>query len=167
MWRFLTVMCGALMLAGCCTRGSKLEYKVEEANWQDAFCSVEPDSTYEMLSTHDVNAIYTGIETIPCRFRTALCPNRCGHGGEMANFEVTRYRMLRTSTQISDTQRKTIMVSVGEMAPELKELIKRLPAGTPVRVVYQGIYVRTKEGSRYPAWAIVRLEQLDTDQAAK
>lgn len=44
--------------------------------------------TRELLSRHVTRGTYDGPVNIPCRFRTSLCPDRCGHGGQAVKFTV-------------------------------------------------------------------------------
>ena len=42
----------------------------------------------DLLATNTVVAVYSGTVKPPCHFRTALCPDRCGHSREQAVFTI-------------------------------------------------------------------------------
>ena len=47
-------------------------------------------ATRELLSVHKTVATFDGLTEQQCLFRTALCPNECGHGGTTATFSIKK-----------------------------------------------------------------------------
>ena len=47
-------------------------------------------ATRELLSIHKTVATFDGLTEQQCLFRTALCPNECGHGGTTATFSIKK-----------------------------------------------------------------------------
>jgi len=55
-------------------------------------------ATRELLSVHKTVATFDGLTEQQCLFRTALCPNECGHGGTTATFSIKKvcsYKLYR------------------------------------------------------------------------
>ena len=52
-------------------------------------------ATRELLSVHKTVATFDGLTEQQCLFRTALCPNECGHGGTTATFSIKKVISLR------------------------------------------------------------------------
>ena len=47
-------------------------------------------ATRELLSVHKTVATFDGLAEKQCLFRTALCPNECGHGCTVATFSIKK-----------------------------------------------------------------------------
>ena len=47
-------------------------------------------ATRELLSVHKTVATFDGLTEQQCLFRTALCPNECGHGGTTGTFSIKK-----------------------------------------------------------------------------
>ena len=50
-------------------------------------------ATRELLSVHKTVATFDGLTEQQCLFRTALCPEECGHGGTIATFSIKKVKI--------------------------------------------------------------------------
>lgn len=118
----------------------------------------------ETLSVHETIARFDGIQGQPCMYKTALCPDRCGHAKLLAWFTILRYEKYAKPGQYGDekTDRFAMPVS-GEASPEMNpanaEIVKGLKPGAWVRLNWVHEYV-TKDGCSYPERAVTRLERI-------
>lgn len=124
----------------------------------------------ELLSSHDTIARFTGVSEHRCRGLTALCPDRCGHSGRLATFEIVKYLAYQKPGKYGDEKGKTFSVLIEDNLKNVKvsdavfKTINSLKPGTMVRLQWNHDYV-TREGSRFPERPIVRVEVLTPEQA--
>lgn len=106
----------------------------------------------EVLSTHRTKAVYEGVRHLPCRHRTSLCPDRCGHARDVGVFRITEYVAYDKPGQYGDgkaTEFLLPLVEGGEVSADILAAAKALAKGDAVRLDWLHEYV-TKDGSSQP-----------------
>lgn len=106
----------------------------------------------EVLSSHRTKAVYEGVRHLPCRHRTSLCPDRCGHARDVAVFRVTEYVAYEKPGQYGDAKATEFLLPLSqgeEVSAEVLALAKGLSKGDAVRLEWLHEYV-AKDGSKYP-----------------
>lgn len=133
--------------------------------------ATEPtNDSRKLLSSHDTIARFTGVTEFTCMGRTGLCPDRCGHSGLKANFEIVRYIAYQKPGQYGDEKGKTFSVLFqdnlkhAKVSKEILNTINSLKPGAMVHLQWNHDYV-TREGSKFPERPIVLLEELTPEQA--
>lgn len=129
--------------------------------WPEARAGEEKRDT---LSIHETIARFDGTEFMPCRFRTALCPDRCGHARTVALFSILRYEKFEKKGQYGDEQTTRFSMPLsGDVSPEVDpmriEIVKRLKPGDWVRLDWVHEYVH-RDGSSFPERVVTRLERI-------
>ena len=133
----------------------------------------------QLLSRHRTVARLAALQHQPCRFRTSLCPDRCGHGGAVARFDVVRYLeyFKEPGQQYGDPQGAAHFVKLGggpgsdaQSLPGLDEAIRALPIGALVRLDWNHNYVSTTWAGggigKGPERPVTRLEAFADEAAA-
>ena len=134
----------------------------------------------QLLSRHRTVARLAALQHQPCRFRTSLCPNDCGHGGTVARFDVVRYLEYakEPGQQYGDPQQAAHHVRLGAGAAGseaqplagLDDAIRALPLGTLVRLDWDHNYVTTTWAGggvgKSPERPVTRLEAFADEAAA-
>ncbi len=103
----------------------------------------------QMLSSHVADCVFRGIEAKPCFFRTSLCPTRCGHGAEVAVFDVVSYVSYEKLGEYGDEKSSSYYVTLeGGSASEAERvtssvaaLIRSLAPGRAARLKWAHNYV--------------------------
>lgn len=99
----------------------------------------------DVLAIHETVCEFTGVKHQPCMFRTALCPDRCGHARDTAIFKVLEYTNYEKKGEYGDDKQQTIYIdtknNVFGQKPEILETLKHLEVGKKYRVVYHHLYV--------------------------
>lgn len=130
-----------------------------------------PGDGRKLLSRHDTIATFEGIVDRPCRFRTALCPDRCDHGGKVAVFKINRYLDYEKPGEYGDPKSETFQFQVEDTqgkakVPEsLRKSVKELKKGDLVRLEWRHDYV-TQEGSSFPERPVVRLDKVEAGEGS-
>lgn len=120
-------------------------------------------STFELLALHRTVATFLRIEHKPCMFRTALCPDRCGHAKDVAIFQIDEYTEYEKPGQYGEEKQDKFYASLkendddGSQPKEFVEKIKSLQPGQKVRLGWDHIYV-TDENGQHPERPIRVLE---------
>ena len=120
---------------------------------------------FEVLSTHKCKATYTGIEHIPCMFRTALCPDRCGHARDCAKFHVDEYVEYELKGKYGDEKQEDVLFNINPRAeedpqdPQIIEKIKALKPGDHVLLYWEHIYAN-HNGMHTPERPIRSIEKI-------
>ena len=110
---------------------------------------------YDTLATNSTIAIFEGINKRPCMFRTALCPDRCGHSQETAKFKILEYLDYSKPGEYGDEKQDFFFANLNINAEEDRQkkefidFIKTLKVGDKVKLNWDHIYV-DNNGSRYP-----------------
>lgn len=113
----------------------------------------------EVLSSHRTKAVYEGVRHLPCRHRTSLCPDRCGHARDVAVFRITEYVAYEKPGQYGDEKAAEFLLPLGqgeEVSAEVLAIARGLSKGDAVRLEWLHEYV-TKGGSKYPRRRVVVL----------
>lgn len=122
----------------------------------------------EMLSTHETIAQFQGIEYRLCPGLTAICPEKCGHSGEFAIFNIVKYLKYEKPGKYGDAKQKTYQIQVTDfhrksidekLAPKISELKK----GDTVMLAWRHDYVTTKGGSKFPDRVVTKLENMEEE----
>jgi hypothetical protein len=106
----------------------------------------------EVLSSHRTKAVYEGARHLPCRHRTSLCPDRCGHARDVAVFRITEYVAYDKPGEYGDGKATEFLLPLAadeEVTPEILAAAKALAKGDAVHLDWLHEYV-TKDGSKYP-----------------
>jgi len=120
-----------------------------------------PTVTNERYATFLTVATFEGVEFRPCRLMTSLCPDRCGHAGNVATFSIDNYIAYGKYNEYGDGKDGRFLVKIdgGEnTAPLIDKVnyakIKELKKGSKVLLSWNHLYVtKTEEGgfsSKYP-----------------
>lgn len=122
-------------------------------------------STYDLLARQKVIAEFAGIRHIPCRFMTALCPDRCGHAKDVAVFNVTKVEEYYKPGKYGDDEYTQVMVNLkggdgtDKQDPEIIAKVNTLTKGAKVRLIVEHIYVHNG-GMHYPERPVRSIEIL-------
>ena len=122
------------------------------------------ETNYKVLSTHSTIARFEGIIHRPCMFRTALCPDRCGHARDLARFTILQYLNYEKKDKYGDEQEKEFYANINPNAEEDKQstevlnIIKDLKVGDQVKLDWEHIYV-DNGGAKYPERPIRSIER--------
>ena len=120
--------------------------------------------SYTVLSSHSTIARFEGIIHRPCMFRTALCPDRCGHARDLARFTIIKYLNYEKKDKYGDEQGTEFYANINPNADEDKQsvefidIIKDLKQGDQVRLDWEHIYV-DGDHAKYPERPIRLLER--------
>eukprot|EP00668_Euglena_longa_P040988 GGOE01053941.1.p1 GENE.GGOE01053941.1~~GGOE01053941.1.p1 ORF type:complete len:241 (+),score=62.91 GGOE01053941.1:31-723(+) len=103
----------------------------------------------EVLSIHETEAKFSGLQNVPCHFRTALCPDRCNHGGDAASFEIVSYLRYVKPGQHGDPQKVKFQVKLSD-AGLFADRIRALSEGQTVRLnwVHEYVTIEDQEGRK-------------------
>jgi len=114
----------------------------------------------EHFATFLTLATYEGTSWRECMFRTALCPNNCGHSGNMATFSVDKYIVYAKFHEYGDGKdgKFLVLIDNGENTKPLideksYETIKSLKKGDRVLLSWNHLYVTETVGefkSQFP-----------------
>jgi len=121
--------------------------------------------TYDILSTHQTDAVYKGRVEQPCRHRTAECPDRCNHGGTVAQFTISNYISYNKPGKYGDAKTKefAIMLKSPDMDQAMIDQINLLKPRTPLKLSWEHRYI-TKifpngTSSKFPRRVITLLKK--------
>ena len=126
----------------------------------------EKSRTEKLLSSHQTEARFDGIQFIPCRFMTSLCPDKCGHAKNVAVFTISKYIDYKKTGKYGDEQQTVFFVDVSSpingnsFASKIRQAIAHLKEGNTVRLDWNHIYV-TEGGSSFPERPVTKLETLE------
>ena len=118
----------------------------------------------ELLAVNTVMARFIGVQEHPCRFMTALCPERCDHATRLASFEVLENISYEKPGKYGDDKLApgdTALVDVQKPVPgqplHVVQSISALKPGDVVRLTICHYYVKQGQG-QFPARPAVLLE---------
>jgi hypothetical protein len=139
------------------------------AEWRKAVeAKLKQPVKRELLSEHDTEARFLGVGTHRCMGRTSLCPDRCGHSGNMASFGVTKYLTYRKPGEYGDPKQERFDILIednlgnAKIPQELRLKIKDLKEGDLVHLKWIHEYI-DDNGSMYPERNIVTLDKKKAD----
>jgi hypothetical protein len=154
----------ALFLAGCCSTSTPAApTAVTPSIATAAVPPAAPTETRQLLSLHETEATFSGLVNQPCRHRTAECPDRCDHGGTVAEFRVDAYRRYEKPGEYGDPRADVYRVRLRNARGEarldaaLLNRLESLRAGDRVRLDWRHDYV-TRDGASSPERPITRLD---------
>lgn len=106
----------------------------------------------KLLSRHDTNAVFAGTREHVCMGRSMLCPDRCGHSGTLAVFNIERYNNYDAPDKYGDPQTNEFVCMLkpegsAEVPKEILEQIRTLKPGDKVRLIWDHIYVSDDSGA--------------------
>lgn len=131
-----------------------------------------PEEARKLLSSHDTVARFSGLRDHKCMGLTALCPDRCGHSGRLATFEIVKYLAYKKTGEHGDPKQEQFMVLMEDNMEKLKvpaairDAIVALKPGDLVHLKWNHDYV-TKEGSKFPERPILKVSPLTKEAAAE
>lgn len=119
---------------------------------------------FKVLSVHDTDAVFAGTREHVCMGRSMLCPDRCGHSGTLAVFEVEKYNSYSAPDKYGDpkTDAFTCLLKPEgstEVSKNLVEKINTLNPGDKVHLKWAHIYVSDSDGGNYPERVICDLRE--------
>jgi hypothetical protein len=124
-------------------------------------------SNYAVLTTNEVIAEFTGIKHFPCRHITSLCPDRCNHAQDAAEFKILEWQEYNKPGQYGDDKKDVFRARIDQNAPSEKqdpavvEIIKTLTPGEKVKIFWEHIYVTDPEtNSKWPERPIRSIEKI-------
>lgn len=126
----------------------------------------KPKDKTELLSAHETEAVFTGIEFRTCRGKTGRCPENCGSSGEFAIFTIEKYLKYEKPGKYGDAKAKDKRIQISDFHkkpkgdPKLNETIKGLTKGDRVLLFWDHNYV-TRGGSSMPVRPITKLEKIE------
>jgi len=114
----------------------------------------------DVLSTHRTDAVYEGVRHLPCRHRTALCPDKCGHAMDVAVFRITAYRGYeKNNPNHGDPEAREFLLPLKadeSVSAEVLATARALKEGDAVKLGWVHEYVRA-EGASYPRRRVTEL----------
>lgn len=158
--KFLLIL--ALGLPTCSTPATLQQNTPRAAAEQPALAAAAaaamPES--DLLAENIVTAEYTGTQEIPCRFMTALCPDKCDHATKVATFRVIANESYAKHSEYGDEKMEAgeiIPVDILHPAPG-QVALPSLTAGNQVRMTIQHRY--TKGNVQEPIRPVTAIEKL-------
>lgn len=144
-----TLLLLALSLSLCaCERAASdtpapsAEVTIDEPALSAAATAPVPAS--DLLAENIVTAEYIGTEEIPCRFMTALCPDKCDHGTKVALFRVLSNEHYAAHSEYADPKMEageTVPVDIRRPAPG-QVALPALNTGDKVKLTIQHRYTK-------------------------
>ena len=120
----------------------------------------------EVLARHATVARYEGVEEVPCRHRTAECPDGCAHGGRHAVFRIETYTAYERPGEHGDEKQERFLLRLGkngvpdaQLSPALLQVLARLSPGQRVKLEWAHVYRSDAAGSRWPERIVTRLAE--------
>ena len=123
--------------------------------------------SFSVLAVHEVKATFQGAQVRPCHFRTAQCPDECGHAKHIARFAVDEYLVYEKIGQYGDEKQTELYYAVGDrdqrsdafQPAEFDEIVKGLKEGDKVVIRYEHRYMKDADGSQWPVRPFTKLER--------
>jgi hypothetical protein len=118
----------------------------------------------ELLSAHDTVARFTELKEHKCMGRTSLCPDRCGHSGRLATFEIVKYLNYEKPGEFGDPKQESFQILIEDnmknlkVSAEIRDAILALMPGDSVHLKWNHYYV-TRDGSSSPERTLTLLEK--------
>lgn len=120
---------------------------------------------YEVLSRHDVTAVFAGTRFELCKGRTMLCPYECGGSGKVASFEVLSYNAYEKLSEFGDEKAGAFEFMLeattgkSDVTPELKKAVEELTVGDTVHLFWEHIYHTDPKRPKVPERKVWLLER--------
>lgn len=111
------------------------------------FATPMPDKA-DLLASNTVRAHYLGTLDIPCRHRTADCPDKCNHATRVARFRVLQNQDYQKASEYGDDKMEPgsiVMIDIKNPTPgqddaQLFSFIGKLKVGATVRFTQAHYY---------------------------
>lgn len=119
----------------------------------------------DLLSDHVAEAEFTGIIKRPCMFRTSLCPDRCEHPKEFAEFTILKYVDYKKPGKYGDEKQDKLMIDLNPLhKPILQDasILKKIAAlkpGDKVLLHWTHYYMH-QGGSSFPQRPVMSIQPL-------
>jgi hypothetical protein len=136
-----------------------------------------PEDKRQVLSEHRTVAQLTALEAKTCRGRTALCPDRCGHSGEFADFKIVAYLHYAKLGEYGDPKAERFTVQVADNHGVLKlpkataDAIRGMKPADHLLLDWRHEYVtRPEEGggsSSFPERPLAKVQPITPAEAEK
>lgn len=123
-----------------------------------------PKEKRELLSAHDTIARFASLKDHKCMGLTSMCPDRCGHSGKLAAFEIVKYLNYEKPGEFGDPKQEQFQILIEDnmrnvKAPaEIRDAILALKPGDSVHLKWNHDYV-TRNGTSSPERPITLLEK--------
>jgi hypothetical protein len=136
---------------------------IGSAEWRSAVEKKLQSGKRELLSSHSTTAKFTGIKEHTCMGRTSLCPNECGHSGELASFEIIKYLAYEKPGEYGDPKQEVFQILIqdnmgnAKVPADILAKIRALKPGDEVKLDWNHDYV-TKDRSSFPERPITKIE---------
>ena len=131
------------------------------------FATPLPLPPAEQLAHNTVTAIYERVMERPCHFRTADCPDKCGHGMRVAIFRVVSNDSYDRPGQYGDDKLEPgeacmvdLKKGVEGQDPAVIELIKGLKPGEAVQMTITHYYVKSNN-CHYPVRPVTEIKRVE------
>jgi len=130
-----------------------------------------PKVKTQLLSAHETEAVFAGIEYRTCMGRTGRCPDKCGSSGEYARFKIEKYLSYKKPGKYGDAKKTERLIHISDFHkkptgdPKLNAIIKGLKKGDRVLLSWNHNYV-TRGGSSAPQRPITKLEKIANGKPA-
>lgn len=117
----------------------------------------------ELLSSHSTVAKFIGIKDHECLGKTSLCPDRCGHSGKLATFEIIEYLDYQKPGEYGDPKQTSFQVLIrdnlgnAKIPAEILSIIESLKPDTKVKLSWNHDYV-TRNKTSSPERPITKIE---------
>ena len=126
----------------------------------------EADDIAQRDLLYGYKAVATFVESHlqPCRFRTSLCPDKCGHASIVYKFHLDSLQAQEGNgdTKFVTPEKEGTDHLVGEKdLGTFVDLAKSLQAGDKVNLAWNHDYVTTKGGSKFPERPVVALSKVE------
>lgn len=125
----------------------------------------------ELLATNTVSARYVQVVDQPCRFMTALCPDKCDHATKLAQFEVLNNEHYEKRGEYGDEKMEPHTLAVVDVqkpvpgqSPEVAKLISELKPGEVVTLTINHYYVQQGQG-QFPVRPVVSMKRSSSVEA--
>lgn len=121
--------------------------------------------TWDVLAVHKTTAEFEGLRAHRCMGLTSLCPDRCGHSGQLASFKITAYTAYEKKGEYGDEKQTTFQFLTVDNATKTKipaDLLAKINAlkpGDKVTLEWEHRYMN-RDGSRWPERPVTKLEKL-------
>lgn len=158
---WLGVMASAALLTGCQSTTAPVELN----NVMGVKEKYEKATNLDVLSKHETIANLKEIKFHRCMGLTAGCPDKCGHSGNFAIFEIEEYKSYTKPGKYGDPKQKVFRVQLTDFNKKplndpVAKAVAKLSVGDRVELDWNHIYIDEK-GMKYPVREVIRLKQID------
>lgn len=152
-----------MLSKGKTIEGATSNQSLQTAPKQDGIVEYTKPEKRELLSSHTTLAKFIGIKDHLCMGRTSHCPDRCGHSGKLATFEIIEYLDYQKPGEYGDPKQTTFQLlirdnqGITKIPNEFLSIIESLKPDTKVKLSWNHDYV-TKDKASSPERPITKIE---------